>query len=73
MYRVGERGSGERGRYRTITSQYLADESSVYYLLETNAGLPLHPLRCNGSRIAFNKINSIFSLPSVRRRGSRSS
>lgn len=37
------RGAGEkRGRYGTITPQYLADESSVYYLLEQTRALPLH-------------------------------
>lgn len=47
MYRKGEgrkRASELGERHGTITSQHLADESSVYYLLETNRTAVANPL-----------------------------
>lgn len=52
-------GEGGQGRYGTITSQYSRRWKQRLLPPGTNARLPLHALRCNGSRIAFNKINSI--------------
>lgn len=59
-------GEGRTERGGTITSQHLADESGVYYLLEqTELPCCAETPRCNGSRVAFNKINSISSSPSL--------